>query len=203
MRTRSLIILLAVAAAALALATGSGAAGGATGCSHSLTRPFLPWLDPGSYFLAPGGDFESTLDGWAVSGGARIVSGNETYHVGSPGDDSSLLLPPGSQVTSPSMCVSLDSPDLRLFVQNTDSLLSSLAVSVNYTDAGGNARTLPVGLVPGTRSWTLSLPVLFLANVQSILAINGQTSVSFTFTPLGSGGRWQVDDFYVDPIKHT
>jgi len=202
----SRIAVVISVACALAVAAGTAAAGGhgqAKPCpSTTTTQPFLPWLDAGSYFGAPGGTFESDLAGWTVSGGAKIVPGNESYFVSSPADSSALSLPSGSKVTSPSICVSLTSPEIRLFVQNSGSLLSLLNVDVNYTDAAGNARTLPLTPLLGTSSWTPSLPILFLANVQSILSSNGQTWVSFTFSPVGPGGRWRVDDFYVDPIKH-
>jgi hypothetical protein len=200
------IALAATVACALAVAAGTATAGGhgqATPCpATTTTQPFLPWLDLGSYFAAPGGTFESNLAGWTVSGGAKIVPGNESYFVDSHADRNSLSLPSGSKVTSPSICVSLTAPDIRLFVQNNGSLLSLLNVSVNYTDASGRARSLPLLPILGTPSWTPSLPILFLANVQSILSTNGQTWVSFTFSPAGVAGRWQVDDFYVDPIKH-
>jgi len=44
--------------------------------------------------------------------------------------------------------------------------------------------------------------VLFLQNIVPLLGGNGQTWVTFSFAPVGSGGSWRVDDFYVDPIKH-
>jgi len=210
MQTRlslSLLATLAVTAAvALALGVGNAAAGkypAGAACSHTTVQPFLPWLDLGSYFLAPGGDFESKLTGWTTTGGAQIVSGNESYFVTSRADTHSLSLPAGSSATSPSMCVSLDSPDLRLFVRNTGSLLSTVNVTVNYTDALGKARSLLVAPVLGGSAWSPSLPLLFLQGITSILSSNGQTTVSFTFTPVGSAGHWQVDDFYVDPIKHV
>jgi hypothetical protein len=202
MKKRSLILGLAVVA--LALAAGNATAGGrsnSTDCSPALTKPFMPWLDFGSYFLAPGGDFESGLGGWTTTGSARVVAGNESYFVTSSADDQSLSLPSGSSVTTPAMCVSLDSPDFRLFVRNTGSLLSLMTVAVNYTDASGRKRSLPLVPLAAGSSWSLSLPELMLANIPSILSSNGHTSVSFTLAPVGAG-KWQVDDFYVDPIKH-
>ena len=173
-------------------------------CPATTTvQPFLPWLDAGHYFLGPSGSFESTLSGWTVTGGARIVSGNEPYHVHSATDSRSLLLPNGSAVSTPSICVSLDSPDLRLFVRNTGSALSLLRVDMTYTSPAGKPTTLTVGLLPGAFGWTLSIPVLFLEDVLPIANGHGQTWVSFTFAPGGFAGKWQVDDFYVDPIKHV
>jgi hypothetical protein len=206
--------LMSIAIAAIMLAAGAGTAlaGGRPGHAGSsktasdcpastLVQPFLPWLDPGQYFLAPGGSFESSLAGWTATGGAKIVPGNESYYVNNPADTRSLSLPAGSSVTSPSVCVTLTSPDLRLFVQNTGSLLSTLRVDVNYTNLLGRPATSPVGLLIGGSKWSPSLPVLFLLNIVP-QALKGQTWVSFTLTPIGSAGKWGVDDFYVDPLKN-
>jgi len=198
------LIAVAVLAVAAGNATAGGNHGGAASCSQPTTQPFLPGLDIGSYFLAPGGDFESGLAGWTTTGGARIVSGNEPWYVTSSTDSQSLYLPGGSSVTTPSMCVSLDSPDLRVFLKNTGSLLSVMNVTVNYTDATGRPRSLLLVPMVGVSAWSLSLPELMLANITSILSSNGKTQVSFTFAPAGLGSvRWQLDDLYIDPIKHV
>jgi hypothetical protein len=182
----------------------AGQPGSSADCSHATTQPFGPWLDFGSYFLAPGGNFESGVAGWTTKGGAGTVSGNESFYVGSASDSKSLSLPAGSSVTTPTICVSLDSPDLRVFVRNTGSLLTVMNVTVNYTDAFGKPHSLLLVPIPGVSAWTLSLPELFLANITSILSSNGQTQVSFTFAPAGLGTvHWQLDDLYVDPIKHV
>jgi hypothetical protein len=171
--------------------------------SYTLTHPFTPWLDPGSYFQVPGGSFETGTPGWALVGGAAVVTGNESFYVNSPADTESLSIPQGSSATSPSVCVSLLNPDARLFVRNTGSALSLLRVGLNYTDASGRARTALVGLLPGLGVWTPSLPILFITgSILPIVGANGQTWVSFTFTSIGLGGKWQIDDFYVDPLKN-
>jgi hypothetical protein len=172
--------------------------------SPNFVQPFTSWLDPGSYFLVPGGSFEAGTPGWTLKGGAGVVAGNETFYVNSPTDTKSLSLPMGSSATSPSVCVSLLSPDARLFVRNTGSVLSLLRVDLNYTDASGQPKTALVGVLPGLSAWTPSLPVLFLTgSILPIVGGQGQTWVSFTFTPIGLAGKWQIDDFYVDPIKHV
>ena len=51
-----------------------------------LSAPFTPWLDPMHYTLLPGGSFEGGAAGWTLSGGARVMSGNETYKVNGAGD---------------------------------------------------------------------------------------------------------------------
>jgi hypothetical protein len=166
------------------------------------TQPFVPWADLGSYLLAPGGNFENSLTGWTAKSGAKIVSGNESYYVGSRSDSHSLSLPSGSSVTSPSICVTADTPDVRLFALNTGNAVSVLNVNMTYTNQKGKPTTLTVAKLLGSGSWSLSLPVLILANIQPLLDGTGSTWVTFTFAPADSKGKWQIDDFYIDPVKH-
>src|SRR5271167_3682808 len=55
-------------AAAEAALISSGACNGA-----ALSQPFLRWGDSNSYELVPGGNFEGSLSGWTLSGGAQRV----------------------------------------------------------------------------------------------------------------------------------
>jgi hypothetical protein len=71
---------------------------------------------------------------------------------------------------------------------------------LNYTDRRGAARTAVVGTLRAGSSWSLTPQIMFLSHVAPVVGGHGQTWVSFTFKPT-SGGAWQVDDFYVDPIK--
>lgn len=189
-------------AALLAATTPANASSAGSPCgSRDLSQPFLPWLDPAHYFLMPGGDLESTA-GWTLFGGARLVEGNEPFHAHSARDTRSLLVPQGGSARTPSTCVDFDEPLMRFFVRNTGSVLSTLAVEarVRTTVLGLTVTTtLPLGVVPGTaRTWQPSLPVLFELSANQLL---GSSTVDFRFTPLGLGGKWQVDDVYIDPFK--
>src|SRR5690242_6810854 len=129
--------LVGVAALAIALpAPAAAAAEGVLGsCPASeYEQPFAPWLDFASYVLAPNGGLEAGAAGWSLEGGAAVVDGNESFDVRGEGDTKSLSLPSGSSATTSSMCVDPASPDLRLFVRNSGSLLSTLRVEVLYTD---------------------------------------------------------------------
>jgi hypothetical protein len=207
MQTRRLSALLASTAILLTAGTGvalaARAAKSVPDCpQQQLSRPFLPWLDIGQYFLAPGGGFENGLAGWSTTGRASIVSGNESFNVNGPHDSHSLALPTGSSATSPQVCVTLFSPDARFFVRNTGSPLSLLRVDLHYTDLLGQPATAPVGLLAAGQTWAPTLPLIFLLNTLPQVGLDGQTWVSFTLTPLGSAGNWQVDDFEVDPLKN-
>jgi hypothetical protein len=191
-------------ATALAVPAGSAAGTNLLGaCAPaSYTHPFTPWLDLDSYALAPNGGFEAGSTGWTLTGGAKVVSGNETYRVNGASDAASLALPAGSSATSSAVCVDPTSPTLRLFVRNSGSLLSTLRVDVLYTDLFGVQRTVTVATLLGGSTWQPSLPVAFLVNLTALpLVTNGTTPVAVRFTPQGAAGGWAIDDVYVDPFK--
>lgn len=175
--------------------------GSLLGCGYEATHPFLPWLDPLPYTLAPGGDFESGSGGWSLSGGARIVDGNEPFSSGAH----SLLLPPSSSATSAPTCMGLVLPVVRFF-STGGAALSYLQVDALYTDTSGTQRSvtlLPIGLP--SKSWIPNLPMLQLGGAVSALSLNGLTTeISLRFTPRGllfGSGTWRIDDVYFDPWK--
>jgi hypothetical protein len=164
-----------------------------------LSKPFARWLDPMSYTLVPGGSLEDGAAGWKLSGGARVVAGNEPWQVADDGGTASLRLPAGSSAVTAPICVGLEHPTLRLFARKNSGLLSVMAVSARVPLQGGGTLELPFGVVAAGAKWAPTLPMLFVANALPILP--GQyTPVSFRFTPL-LGGDWQIDDVYVDPYR--
>ena len=193
------LLALACAAAGLAAvpATSAQAAVIATGAcdASALTTPFAAWGDQSSYKLVPGGDFEGSLSGWSLSGGARTVAGSEPYaatgHVGS----SSLYLPAGSTAQSPYTCVNAAYPTLRFFGRNAG-LLSNVVVSVVYPSPLGGTIAIPVGTVSLSGSWHPTLPMLTASAVTGALS-GGTTQVALRFTAIG--GASQIDDVFVDP----
>jgi hypothetical protein len=198
-----LVVAVATVAAVAVLAAAPVEArpSGASCEARAVTQPFLPWLDTRYYFLMPGGDLESST-GWTFSGGARLVDGNEPFHVTSAADRRSLYLPSGASARTTAMCVDSDEPTMRFFVRNTGSALSALAVEarIRTTVLGLTATTsLPLGVVLGTQEWQPSVPVFFRLSLNQLMG--GTTTVDFRFTALGLGGKWQVDDVYVDPFK--
>src|SRR5438552_13195531 len=143
---RLILFLLVAAAVALAIGTTSAKAGSNLlgGCSgEQLSQPFLPWLDPDSYTLAPDGSFEGGAAGWALGGGAQVVTGNEPWFVRAASDSRSLYLPTGGRAVSPAICVGLLEPTLRFFSSSLGG-----AVRVDATlHLGLLTTTVPVGLV--------------------------------------------------------
>ena len=208
-----LTALVAVALVGMAMATSGALAGSPKGgvsgncdwMNTSLPTPFAPWDDYGQYFLVSGGDFEGALSDWTLNDGAAIVPGNESYQLGSPSDSHSLALPNGSSVTTPIICVTAQSPDLRMAVLNSGAKDPKLRVYLNFTDDKGNPRTQKLKDLRGGPSWTLTDSLKFLGPVNNILKRNGQATVSFTFAAEAKqdtpDSHWQIDDLYVDPYK--
>jgi hypothetical protein len=203
MKTAAPYLALAALVASAFLAIGSSPAGASTAtCGpREVSQPFLPWHDARHYFLLPGGDLESSV-GWTFSNGARLSDVNEPFYAHDTADRRSLYLPSGASARSATTCVDSDEPTMRFFVRNAGSPLSLLAVEarIRTTVLGVTAETtLPLGVVGTAESWQPSLPVLFTLSANQLLG--GTSTVDFRFTALGLGGKWQVDDVYVDPFK--
>ena len=63
-----------------AAASADGLNLGLNGCpAQTIEHPFARWLDNANYVLAPGGTFEGAMDGWKLTGGAKVVAGSESF----------------------------------------------------------------------------------------------------------------------------
>ena len=155
----------------------------------SLSQPFAPWLDPSSYELAPGGDFES--DGWSLSGGAQRVPGSEPFAATGTLGSWSLSLPAGASAQSPPTCVDAAYPTIRFFTQGT----GLLEVNVVY----GNV-TLPAGVDLVVGGWAPSLPMLTDSALVAATS-DGSAQVSIQLNALA--GDVRVDDVFVDPWNRS
>lgn len=186
----------------------------ATDCNtYFFEQPFVRWSDEFEYVLSPDGSFERRARGWTLTGGARVVSGNETYYVHRRSDSRSLLLRAGSSATSPSMCVGIEYPTLRAFALNRRSVLSTLQVEVLFEDpvgtgclaSGGildpdNICSLTIGLLSASSRWEPTIPLPVVANLLPLLP-NNRTAIAFRFSPQDAAGDWRIDDVYVDPYR--
>jgi hypothetical protein len=168
--------------------------------TQQFSNPFSKWGDNATYTPVPGGDFEAGSKGWTLSGGAKVVSGNESYKVGGSTDARSLQIPAGGVATSPAMCVGLSEPTIRWF-QKQSSLLGltgAMTVSVLTETSLGLVVETPVGAGLLTSSWNPSLTGVILTNLLPLLP-NNKTAVAFRFRAVT--GTWTVDDVYVDPYQ--
>jgi hypothetical protein len=167
--------------------------------SATLTQPFAQFSDSNQYKLVPGGDFEGSLSGWTLSGGARLATGSEPFGATGKLGKSSVYLPAGASVTSPYTCVDAAYPMFRLFGHNTG-LLSTVAVSIVYKEPLLGATAVPIGVITLSGKWAPTAKMLTLSAVQGVVngLLTGQTpQVALRFTALI--GSSQLDDVYVDP----
>jgi hypothetical protein len=192
----------------LALAILPAASARATGlintdpCDNAtLTQPFQAWGDSNYYKLVPGGDFEGSLTGWTLSGGATRVPGSETSDATGSAGNSSIYLPAGASIQSPFTCVDFAYPTFRFFAKN-GGLLSTLAASIVYKEPLLGSVSVPIGLVALSPHWAPSAPMLTLSEVQGVvsgLLTGSNPQVALRFTALT--GSSQIDDVFIDPER--
>ena len=197
----ALVSALALGATPAVAATATPTYSTAAGCSTPTLKAFAFTNDFKDYVLAPGGNAESSLSGWSLTGGAAAVAGSAPAVTGGRVGTKSLLIPSGGSVTSAPMCVAAHSPFFRFQARNTGTP-GSLKVEVLYLDGPRYTGERETGYVSGGATWA---PTNRLSLSQGIMGVNGsstsQATVAFRFTPVGTGGRWQVDDLYVDPYR--
>jgi hypothetical protein len=197
-------------AAVACLAVGGAFAGSAQANLLSLlpgscgnqpeSQMFQHWGDNNEYTPVPGGSFELGSPPWLLTGGARVVSGNETGFAGSASDSHSLSLPAGSSATSLPSCTSIYHPTLRMFVQNTGNASSHLRVYALYPGLLGMVQSAEIGSLTGTGAWQPSPQLsLLVSNLLATLSLD-QTAIAFRFAPADSLGNWRIDDVYLDPF---
>jgi hypothetical protein len=173
-------------AVALPISTAQAAPIELSACNASaLSQPFARWLDPASYELAPGGDFESSE--WALAGGAQLVAGSEQYAATGTLGSSALSLPAGSSAQSPLTCVDAAYPSARFFIRGA----GLVVVSVVYGDLN-----IPAGVAVAGGGW-LPTPVMVTSSAVVAATSDGTAQVSVRFTALS--GDPLVDDVFIDP----
>jgi hypothetical protein len=207
MRKRPLIVLF-VALCTLAPAAPAQAGGLLSGvlpgiispadtpsvCDTTASQPFARFGDHRSYVLTPGGSFEPGAPAWKLSGGAKIVAGNETFYVHSNADRYSLYLPAGSTATTPPMCFAAGDWNVRFFSAGT----GTVRVKIVVKSVLGVLSVLDGGSVSSGSTWKPSADVrLLVTNVCGLLATD---SISLRFVPANSTGL-RIDDVYLDPWR--
>lgn len=166
-------------------------------CDKTTSKPFARWGDSASYVLMPGGAFEPGSPAWTLSGGARVVRGNETFYVNGAGDAYSLELPVGSSALTPPNCYAFGDWKMRFFVAGSN---GRVRVTVVVKSLLGVLSVLDAGTVRGGSSWQPSPELqLTLTNLTGLVAVD---AVSFRFSSVGSS-TVRVDDAYLDPWKGT
>src|SRR4051794_21831482 len=193
-RARIALIGGLTGAALFAALPGSASAGvlvaSAPSCDNGATsQPFAQWGDDNSYFLAPGGDFES---GSAWSGG-RVVSDQEPWRVAGDSGSHALSIGAGGSVVTPTMCVGLENPTMRFFAHRSGGGLlggaSTLAVTARVETSLGLVVEVPVvGAVTGLTygaSWKQT-PQQYVAASLLPLLPGEHTPIQFRLAAVGT-----------------
>ena len=175
-------------------------AGSAQACTYSgAEQKFGSWGDGHAYVLAPDGGFEAGAAGWTLGGGAAPVAGNESFFLNSKTDSHSLALPAGSSAVSPPLCMSLETPVIRMFARNTGDPSSKLKVEATYSLVGP-VRTASTYTISAGKTWAPTQEMSTVLTLAPLIGTLVPAAINVRITPLDSKGQWQIDDFYVDPF---
>jgi hypothetical protein len=159
---------------------------------QTFSQPFAGLGDDNYYTLVQGSSFDSPSEGWALHNGAAIVT--STGPDGSSGG--ALDLPSGAYAVSPPVCVTLQYPTARAWVEGVQGP-GGVVVGVYY--AGSRPVGLPVALLtaPQGAGWQLSKP--FQVRPELTGAEEGVREVRFVFSSVGRGSDYRLSGLYVDP----
>jgi hypothetical protein len=182
-------------------ATTALAAAPAPSCTaRSEAAVFARWGDQAPYFLVSNGGFENGSTDWTLSGGAKVVNGNESYFVGSAKDGHSLSIAPGGAAETRPMCVSRGEDTIRLFVNNSHTsgaILHVDAVVVNPANGAVGTTAFDVnGDVPSS-PWAPTIQL----KIPNLLGGSGTEQLTLRFSLRGTKTTWGIDDVYIDPFK--
>jgi hypothetical protein len=194
------LFVIGLVAGACALTASTARAGGILGLGKVNCGPtsavFSPFGDSNQYYLANDGGFEGGGSGWALAGGAHVVSGNEPYYLHSSADGSSLLIPSGGSAISPQICFGSNTPGIRFLVSSPT---GSASVHVRIIARGliGILAILDGGTIQVASGWspTMDFGTTF-SQLNSLLL--GAKSIQLVIT--SANGSAQIDDVYIDPF---
>jgi hypothetical protein len=188
----TLLAFAAVAcAAATALTAGVVAPAKAASCPPPPTsvQPFTPWNDSASYVLTTGASFEQGNAGWALAGGAQIVSGNAPNSLDPVTHSHSLYLPAGSSAVSPCTTAPHIVGIVRFFLKNVGVSTGGLHVQVLV-----KGKTYDAGTVTAGSDWQPS--AMLQSNAPNY---SGAVAYQVRLTPVGAESAFTLDDVYFDP----
>ena len=205
-RSRGIALIAAISLSGLASVGLTAASASVTTAAFPCTTrqestPFAKWNDAHSYFLMPNGGFEAGATSWALSGGAAVVSGNESSFANRAGDSHSLNIPMGARATSQTICVGRAETSFRLFVKSPNVTTAKLHVEVDVQDpqtgrvvqTGFNVNASALG-----SGWS---PTIRMNTPNPGNAGTGTQNLTLVFSATGSPGTWSIDDVFVDPFR--
>ncbi|HWF32831.1 MAG TPA: hypothetical protein VG188_09760 [Solirubrobacteraceae bacterium] len=161
---------------------------------QTFSQPFEALKDSNYYTLVEGSEFNGPNEGWELNNGASIVEG--TRPDGSSGGV--LDLPSGSYAVSPPVCVTLQYPTARAYVEDVQGS-GGVIVGVYYAAVKTGPAGQPVGVLnakPG-KGWELSSP--FNVKPQLGGSEEGAREVRFVYANTTRSSDFHLSGLYVDP----
>ncbi len=169
----------------------------APSCAYATTPVFSAFGDQAQYFLAPGGDAETSA-GWTGSGKVSVVAGQGVLKTGKY----SFSIPNGGSLTSPQFCLAVDSPTTRFSVADPGVSGATLKVNALWISPFGDLREITIATVKsGKAGVRLVEPTYLWANLAGLFSPDGTWVMQLRFT--SAGATWKVDDVYVDPFRRV
>jgi hypothetical protein len=161
---------------------------------QTFSQPFEALKDANYYTLVQVSQFDGPEEGWELQNGANVVEG--TRPDGSAGGV--LDLPSGAYAISPVVCVTLQYPTARAWVQNVEGA-GGVTVGVYYAGVKSGPVGQAVGQLNARRNagWELSAP--FNVKPQLAGSAEGTREVRFIFANMARGSDFHVSGLYVDP----
>jgi hypothetical protein len=192
-------VLAVTAATTILVAAVPAIADACTVANTTESQPFAQFGDTSLYTLAPGGSFENATAGWTLKG-ASVQTGNESYHVNSPTDSHSLLIPPTSDPISAPICVSKATPTFRFFAREASGSWAEMNINVLWRDSSGVSHVTTAGGLSPSSNWAPT-PIYDLGAMLPLWQPGSTLSVRIQFVPASTGGALAIDDLYIDPYS--
>jgi len=96
--------------------------------------------------------------------------------------------------------MAIDTPSFRLVARNSGNPSSQLRVEAVYKLLG-LIRTRTAGTLTAGSAWAPTQSVSTVLTLSTLVGTLIPSAIEIRFTPLDSGGQWQVDDLYIDPFR--
>jgi hypothetical protein len=161
---------------------------------QTFSQPFEALKDSNYYTLVEGSAFNGPNEGWELNYGAGVVEGARPD--GSSGGV--LDLPSGAYAVSPPVCVTLQYPTARAYVEDVQGG-GGVTVGVYYQGAKTGPTGQPVGQLNAKqgKGWELSNSF----NVKPQLTGNeeGTREVRFVYANTTKSSDFHLSGLYVDP----
>jgi hypothetical protein len=185
-------LILALLSLWSAPAMASSAGSGSAVCpGQTFSQPFEAFGDSAWYTLVEGSEFNGGAEGWELSGGAKVVEG-----VRPDGSTGGVLeLPSGAVAESPAVCVTLDYPKARTWVDAVDGG-GGVTVEVVYPEKAEGVATGRLS-DKSANNWTLSRQ--FNVKPQMAGGQEGVREVRFVYANNTKSSDFHVWGLFVDP----